>query len=85
MWTEPSTRTGVESVTDRAPRRELTSDATTAGPSYWTRIGSAYKNRDGSLNLRFNYLPADLANTTIQVREPRAKVDDAAADASAAE
>jgi hypothetical protein len=33
--------------------------------------GTAWKNRDGSLNLRFNYLPAELANTTIQVREPR--------------
>ena len=51
--------------------------------SYWTRIGTAYKNRDGSLNLRFNYLPADLASTTIQVREPRAKADDAAAEAGA--
>ncbi len=25
-----------------------------------------------SFNFRFNYLPADLANTTIQLREPRA-------------
>ena len=39
--------------------------------SYWTRIGTAFKNRDGSLNLRFDYLPADLAGTTIQVRERR--------------
>jgi len=54
-------------------------------PSYWTRIGTAYKNRDGSLNLRFNYLPADLASTTIQVREPRAKADDDSAEARAAE
>src|SRR5262249_14216458 len=45
---------------------------------YWTRIGTAYKHRDGSLNRRFNYLPADLANTTIQVREPRAKAEDGA-------
>ena len=51
--------------------------------SYWTRIGTAYKNRDGSLNLRFNYLPADLANTTIQVREPRAKDDADGAEAAA--
>jgi hypothetical protein len=38
---------------------------------YWTRIGTAFKNRDCSLNLRFDYLPADLAGTTIQVRERR--------------
>ena len=37
--------------------------------TYWTRIGVAFKNRDGSYNLRFEYLPADLANTTIQFRD----------------
>jgi hypothetical protein len=36
------------------------------------------------LNLRFNYLPADRANTTIQVREPRAKDDGEGAEASTA-
>ena len=35
---------------------------------FWTRIGTAYVNRDSSLNLRFDYLPANLADTTIQVR-----------------
>jgi hypothetical protein len=44
---------------------------------FWTRIGTAFKNRDGSLNLRFDYLPADLTGTTIQVRERR---NDAATD-----
>ena len=44
---------------------------------YWTRIGTAFKNRDGSLNLRFDYLPADLAGTTIQVRERRAVAPEA--------
>lgn len=38
------------------------------GKGFWTRIGSAYVNRDGSFNLRFDYLPANLAETTIQVR-----------------
>ncbi len=38
---------------------------------YWTRIGVAYENQDGSWNLRFDYLPADLANTTIQLRDFR--------------
>jgi hypothetical protein len=41
--------------------------------SFWTRIGVAYENRDGSYNLRFEYLPADLANTTIQLRDFKEK------------
>ncbi len=40
--------------------------------NYWTRIGVAFPNRDGSFNLRFDYLPADMAGTTIQLREPLA-------------
>jgi hypothetical protein len=35
---------------------------------YWTRIGAAFANRDGSWNLRFDYLPARMADTTIQMR-----------------
>ena len=41
--------------------------------SYWTKIGVAFQNKDGSYNLRFEYLPADLASTTIQLREFREK------------
>jgi hypothetical protein len=37
---------------------------------YWTRIGTAFPNRDGSLNLKFNYLPVSMG-TTIQVRDPK--------------
>jgi len=37
--------------------------------NYWTRIGVAFENtRDGSWNLRFDYLPSNLADTTIQMR-----------------
>ena len=36
--------------------------------TWWTRIGVAFQNRDGSYNLRFDYLP-HLAGTTIQMRE----------------
>ena len=39
--------------------------------SYWTQIGAAFENRDGSWNLVFNYLPADLRYTTIQLRDPK--------------
>jgi len=35
--------------------------------SYWTRIGVAFENKDGSYNLRFDYVPTD-PQTTIQVR-----------------
>ncbi len=41
--------------------------------SYWTRIGVAFENRDGSYNLRFDYIPARLDATTIQFRDFEAK------------
>lgn len=43
--------------------------------SYWTRIGVAFENRDGSWNLRFDYLPARMAETTIQLRAIDPKED----------
>ena len=42
--------------------------------SFWTRIGTAFKNEDGSWNLLFDYTPA-MAGTTIQMR-PITKKDD---------
>lgn len=36
------------------------------GKKYWLRIGTAFENRDGSLNL---YLDAVPTNGTLQVRE----------------
>lgn len=36
----------------------------------WTRIGTAFPNRDGSWNLRFNFFPLD-PRTTVQMRESR--------------
>jgi hypothetical protein len=44
--------------------------------NWWTRIGVAFQNRDGSWNLRFDYLPARIAETTIQLRELEPKDDD---------
>ena len=41
--------------------------------TWWTKIGVAFTNRDGSMNLRFDYLPAHLGDTTIQLREMDAK------------
>jgi hypothetical protein len=49
--------------------------------SFWTRIGVAFQNKDGSWNLRFDYLPAHLGDTTIQLREFDA--NDGAKDAPA--
>jgi hypothetical protein len=41
--------------------------------TWWTKIGVAFQNSDGSWNLRFDYLPARLAETTIQLREMNPK------------
>jgi hypothetical protein len=35
---------------------------------FWTRIGTAFENRDGSFNLRFDYFPTNPA-TTVQLRD----------------
>jgi len=43
--------------------------------TYWNQIGVAFQNRDGSWNLRFDYLPARMAETTIQLREFDTKED----------
>jgi hypothetical protein len=37
---------------------------------FWTRIGTAFQNQDGSWNLRFDYLPTD-RGVTIQLRPLR--------------
>lgn len=36
--------------------------------SFWTRVGVAFENRDGSWNLRFDYFPTNPA-TTVQLRD----------------
>lgn len=38
---------------------------------FWTRIGTAFRNQDGSWNLRFDYLPTD-PSVTVQMRPARA-------------
>ena len=38
--------------------------------SFWTRIGVAFENRDGSWNLKFDYVPAR-PDVKLQLREPR--------------
>jgi len=38
--------------------------------NFWTRIGTAFVNNDGSMNLNFDYLPTD-PSMTIQVRDQK--------------
>lgn len=41
---------------------------------FWTRIGVAFENRDGSWNLRFDYFPTR-ASTTVQLRDIEVRDD----------
>ena len=41
--------------------------------SFWVRIGSAFVNRDGSLNVKLDALPV---NGTLQIRDPEPKEDE---------
>ena len=41
--------------------------------SWWTRIGVAFENSDGSLALKFDYVPSNMADTSIQVRKIQPK------------
>jgi hypothetical protein len=42
--------------------------------SFWTRIGAAWENRDGSVNVKLDFLPASM-ETTLQIRDPRPSED----------
>ena len=44
--------------------------------TWWTKIGIAFENKDGSFTLRFDYVPTNLADTTIQMRERKPKQAD---------
>lgn len=39
------------------------------GRTWWTSLGVAFLNEDGSLNLKFDYLPTATGTTTVQVRD----------------
>ena len=41
---------------------------TKSGKAVWVKIGAAFTNKDGSINVRLDALPV---NGTLQVREPR--------------
>ena len=42
--------------------------------SFWTRIGAAWENRDGSVNVKLDFLPTSM-ETTLQIRDPRPSED----------
>ena len=37
--------------------------------TYWSRIGVAFENSDGSWNQQFDYFPTNVHPTTIQLRD----------------
>lgn len=41
-----------------------------SGEDYWQRVGSAWTNKDGSINLSLNALPL---NGKLHIREPKAE------------
>jgi hypothetical protein len=48
--------------------KQLVAAVTRNEKSYWTRIGIAFQNGDGSWNLLFDFVPTDVG-TTIQLRD----------------
>jgi hypothetical protein len=44
--------------------------------TFWTRIGVAFENRDGSYNLRFDFIPTRMDTTTVQLRDFEAREKD---------
>ena len=54
-----------------------------AKKTFWTRIGVAFENRDGSWNLLFDYLPAKVDGTTVQLRDFAASEPKEATEAQA--
>lgn len=43
------------------------------GNNFWHRVGSAWTNKDGSINVRLNSLPLD---GELQIREPKPEDED---------
>ncbi len=43
------------------------------GKNFWQRVGSAWKNKDDSINVRLNALPV---NGTLHIRVPKPQDDE---------
>ena len=57
-----------------SPRKEIFGIVERNESSFWTRIGVAFENRDGSWNLKFDYLPSR-PDVKVQLREPKEYTD----------
>ena len=55
------------------PKRELSGAVRREGceEDFWTRIGTAFENKDGSWNLLFDCFPTN-PDVRVQMREPKA-------------
>ena len=65
-----STSSNPPNGASRRPHQELFGIVERKESSFWTRIGTAFKNNDGSWNLLFDYMPLG-SEVTLQMREPR--------------
>ena len=54
----------------RGRMKQLVAAVNRGDATFWTRIGVAFENRDGSWSLKFDFLPTS-PGTTVQLREFR--------------
>ena len=64
----------------RGRMKQLVAAVNRGDATFWTRIGVAFENRDGSWTLKFDFLPVSAA-TTVQLREFRAASPEVAPEA----
>jgi len=62
-----------EATTPNRPSHIIFAIETRNKKSTWTEIGAAWTNKDGSLNLSYKFLPADMTSVRIQLRENKPK------------
>ena len=62
-----------EATTPNRPSHIIFAIETRNDKSTWTEIGAAWTNKDGSLNLSYKFLPADMTNVRIQLLENKPK------------
>ena len=62
-------------MNDRGPTKHVYTFTERGERSFWTRIGAAFVNRDGSVTVRLNALPL---NGTLQIRDSESDRSDPA-------
>ena len=68
--TNPNPAVGAGPRGARGRMKQLVAAVNRGDVTFWTRIGVAFENRDGSWTLKFDFLPTSAA-TTVQLRELR--------------